>query len=230
MNDGIPGFLDRRPIIWSYSLLHCFRDICAYQGEARYITRTIKVVETPEIKWGNAVHTAFEHRVGGGKPLPLEMQAWERFAAPYDGRGARTEQWFGITAQGHACESRSPDVWGRGKVDLTIVNGETAFINDWKTGNSKYEDPFELEVSALLLHAKYPHLKKIFGTYTWLKDERVSQTYDLSNTRATWDEVCNIMTNIINWRMKSEYPKKRSPLCGWCQRFDCENNTNPNKP
>ena len=229
-NLDIPAFLDRRPIVWSYSLLHCFDDICPYQGEARYITRSIKFVETEEIKWGNRVHEAFEMRVGGNKPLPLEMQSWERFAAPYDGRGARVEQWFGITADGHACDSRAANVWGRGKVDLHIVNGEAAFVNDWKTGNSKYEDPFELEVSALLINARYPQLKKIIGQYTWLKDERTSQTYDLSNTAATWKRVCDIMTKILAWRAAGDYPKNRTPLCGWCQRFDCENNSNPSKP
>lgn len=226
----IPGFLDRRPIIWSYSLLHCFDDICAHQGEARYITKTVKFVETPEIKFGNAVHEAFELRVGGGKPLPLEMQAWERFASPYDGRGARTEQWFGITQDGHACESRSPTVWGRGKVDLHIVNGTSAFIADWKTANSKYEDPFELEINALFLHAKYPYLTKIAGHYVWLKDERTSQIYDLTDTAATWTKVCKIMDNIYAWRAAGDYPKRRSPLCNWCQRYDCENNSNPSKP
>lgn len=225
----IPAFLDRRPIVWSYSMLHCFHDICPRQGDARYIARRVKFVETEEIKWGNKVHEAFELRVGGAKPLPLEMQAWERFATPYDGRGARVEQWFGITAQGQACDSRAREVWGRGKVDLHIVNGTAAFINDWKTGNSKYEDPFELEVSALFIHAKYPHLTTIKGQYTWLKEERTSQIYDLSNTAATWAQVCNIMNNILAWRTVGEYPMRQTPLCGWCQDFTCPHNTNPRK-
>ena len=225
----IPAFLDRRPIVWSYSLLHCFDDICAHQGEARYITRSIKFVETDEIKWGNKVHEAFELRVGGGKPLPLEMQAWERFAAPYDGRGAKTEQWFGITQDGHACDSRSPTVWGRGKVDLHIVNGTNAFINDWKTNKTdKYENPFELEIGALFLHAKFPQLTKIFGQFTYLTLEKTSRLYDLSDTAATWTKICSIMNQIYSYRQQGEYPKRRSPLCSWCQRFDCPENTNPN--
>ena len=61
----IPAFLDRRPLIWSFSMLHCFRDICPHQGQARYIDKSIKFVETPAIKEGNFGHTAFEQRVGG---------------------------------------------------------------------------------------------------------------------------------------------------------------------
>lgn len=226
----IPPFLDRRPIVWSYSLLHTFRDVCAHQGEARYISKTIQFVETPETRWGNQVHAAFEHRVGGGKPLPIEMQQWERFARPFDGRGAVTEQWYYVDTSGKACDRFAPAKFGHGKIDLVLLNGETAYLNDWKSGSSKYEDPFELEVNAVLLHAKYPHLKSIVGTYTWLKEERVSKTYDLSNTAKTWNEICSIMATVYNYRQIAEFPKKQGPLCSWCQRWDCDKNSNPNRP
>lgn len=226
----IPGFLDRRPIVWSYSLLHAFDDVCPHQAEARYITKTIKFVETEQIKWGNAVHTAFEHRVGGGKPLPLDMQQWEKYAAPFDGRGARTEAWFQIDTEGKACERNAPNKFGHGKIDLHLINGETCYIGDWKTGNSKYEDPFELEIGALFLKAKYPQLKKIVGQFFWLKEDRAGTMHDLSDVGKTWNKVCSIMQTIYNYRKIAEYPKKQSPLCGWCQRWDCENNTNPDKP
>ncbi len=233
MNDqtlDIPPFLDRRPIVWSYSLLHCFDDICAHQGEARYITKTIKFVETKEIKWGNAIHTAFEHRVGGGKPLPLEMQQWESFAKPFDGRGAKTEQWFQVDTTGKLCDRNDRNKFGHGKLDLHIVNGEQAYLADWKTGNSKYEDPFELEIGALFLKAKYPQLKTIKGQFAWLKEERWGQLYDLSDVGKTWNKVCSIMQTIYNYRKIAEFPKRQSPLCSWCQRFDCESNSNLRKP
>lgn len=226
----IPNFLDRRPIIWSYSLLHCFDDICAHQGEARYINKTIKFVETPEIKYGNSVHTAFEHRVGGQKPLPLDMQKWEGFAKPFDNRGAKTEQWFGITAEGSACESRSSNVWGRGKIDLNVINGQAAYIGDWKTGNPKYEDPFELEIGALFLKVKNPQITTVKGQFFWLREDRAGVIHDLSNFQATWSKICSIMQTIENYRKVGDFPKRKTPLCGWCQRFDCDENTNPNKP
>lgn len=226
----IPAFLDRRPLVWSYSMLHAFRDICPHQGEARYITKTIKFVETDAIRQGNAVHTAFEHRIGGGKPLPLELQALEKFAKPFDGKDAKTEQWFQIDRSGNACARFAKDKFGHGKIDCYVLQGDSAYIADWKTGSSKYEDPFELEIQALLLKAKFPHLKTICGVYVWLKEGRFSKPYDLSDTAKTWEEVCSVMRGIENWRKLGEYPKKTSGLCGWCQRWDCENNSNPDKP
>jgi len=224
----IPGFLDRRPLVWSFSLLHAFRDICAHQAEARYVTKTIKFQETPQTKWGNEVHSAFEHRIGGNKPLPLEMQPWEKYAKGFDGRGAVAEQWFYVDTDGRACERFDNSKFGHGKLDLTIVNIETAYIGDWKTGKSAYEDPFELEVGAVLLHARYPKLKKIVGQYFWLAEDRPSKLYDLSDTAKTWREICSIMNTVYNYRKLGEYPKKTSGLCGWCQRYDCSENPQRN--
>lgn len=227
---AIPAFLDRRPIVWSYSLLHCFRDICPHQGQARYIDKTIQFVETPEIKFGNAGHSAFELRCGGNKPLPLEFQHWEPFAAAFDGRKPQVEQWFYIDETGRACDRFAKNKFGHGKLDLILIEGDTAYLNDWKFGSSKYEDPFELEIGALLLHAKHPNLKKIVGTYSWMKENRLSKPYDLSDTQKTWTEVCSIMNTILSYRKLGEFPKKRSGLCGWCQRWDCDQNTNSKRP
>jgi hypothetical protein len=219
----IPHVLDRRPLIWSFSMLKAFRDICPHQGAARYIRRSVQFVETPEIKWGNAVHTAFEHRVGGGRPLPQDMQQWECFAAPLDKfEGKLVEQKYGVTSEGRPCEFFAKDVWGRGKLDVVIVRDDSAYLPDWKTGNSRYEDPFELRVNAALLHARMPRLKRIMGQYVWLKDNRLGEMYDLSDTAATWKEIGEIVTTIHNWRTIDDYPKRQSPLCGWCPVTECE--------
>ena len=229
-NAPIPTFLDRRPLVWSYSLLHAFADICPHQGQARYIDKTIQFVETEAVKRGNAIHSAMEHRVGGGKPLPLDFERFEKYARIFDGRPVKTESWYQVNTQGRACDRWAKDKFGHGKIDLTLINGTTGYIGDWKSGSSKYEDPFELEVNAVLLHAKHPQLKVIKGQYFWLGEDRVSQLYDLSNTAATWQRICSIMRTVLNWRQLGEFPKKRSGLCGFCQRWDCDENSNPDRP
>ncbi len=229
----LPGFLDRRPIVWSFSLLNAFRNQCPHQGQATYIDKTTKYVETPERKFGNDGHDALDLRIGQGKPLPEAYRFCEPFAAPFDGLGAVTEGWLQIGADGKACDRFAKNKFGHGKVDLVVIRGDIAFINDWKFVSDKalkYEDPFELSIFALLLKAKYPQLNTIKGNYTYLKQGRTSQIYDVSDVGATWNEVCGLMETIYNWRKIGEFPKKRTPLCGWCWRFDCEDNTNPDKP
>lgn len=232
MTEDLPAFLDRRPLVFSYTFLDTYENKCPYLAAQRYVYKTVKYVETPEMKWGNDVHKAFELRIGGQKPLPLDMQKWEGFAAPFDGKGAKTEQQLGIDRQGYSCRffSDKPQVFLRGKLDTTVLEGTTAYMADWKTGNPKYESRFELDVGALLLHAANPQLTRIMGQYAWLRENRMSAMFDLSDTRATWGKVNEIVGKIEKDKETGMFEKRQGPLCYFCELFTCENNTNPKKP
>ena len=218
----IPAALDRRPFVGTYTILNSYKN-CGHAMFRRYVLRDQPYVETPEMKFGNEVHSAFEYRIGSNKPLPETMKHWEHFATPFDGQLAKVEQKLGISAEGKAVGFWDGSVWFRGKNDVTIVRGDTAYLADFKTGKSNYEDPFELETNAVLIHAKYPQLKKIVGSYIWLRENRVSQMYDLSDTRSTWNEICRLMGEILARRATGAFEKKKSGLCGWCSVEDCEN-------
>src|ERR1700674_5004538 len=91
MND-IPEFLKvqnrAKPfaphLVGTFTIINTYRN-CPEQMRRRYITKDLGAfVETPEMKWGNEVHEAFELRIGTGKPLPTTMQQWEQFAVPFD--------------------------------------------------------------------------------------------------------------------------------------------------
>lgn len=225
----IPASLDRRkpaapkPLVWSYTLLHTYRSICAHQAFRRFLLKDIPFQETLAMKRGNEVHSAMEYRVSGGKPLPADMRQWEPLAAAFDGKGAKVENWVGITIEGKACDSRAGNVWGRGKIDLYIVKDTTAFLLDYKTGKVR-EEPFELEVQSVFLHAKFPQLKKIMGQYAWLAENRIGKMYDLSNTAETWQTICATVRAIQSNRRPDGFDKKQSGLCGWCPVTDCEYN------
>lgn len=219
----IPTFLDRTPLIHSFSALSCYENVCPHQYYHTYIAKTVPYVETPERKRGNDVHAAFDKRVSQGIPLPPDMLQWEPFAAPFDGKGAKTELKLAITAQGAATDYwGKTGTWLRGRVDVALVNGENAYILDWKTGGSKYESRFELDVGALLLHAANPRLTKIKGAYAWLKENRLGTVYDLSDTRHAWTKVTGIVTHIERDRKRGEFEKRPGALCGWCSVESCE--------
>jgi len=152
------------------------------------------------------------------------MHQWEHFAAAVSGRGAQCELKLGITADGRACDFFAKDVQGRGKVDVSIIKDISAFITDWKTGNSKYETAFELEIGALLLHALYPHLRRIFGCYVWLKENRMGQLHDLSDTAGTWMRVQHMFARLKADRASGQFAKRQGPLCAYCPVKDCEFN------
>lgn len=226
-NRGKPMTVGDRPIVGTYTLLNTYLNICPYQANKRYIEKVIPFSETPEMKWGNQVHSAFELRVGSRKPLPVDMQHWEQFAVPFDGKPVEVEKKCGISAQGRATGFFDSDVYVRCKLDLTAVNGTVGYMLDWKTGGSKYEAPFELEIGAMMLHARYPQLKKIVGQYAWLKENRLGTVYDLSNTAGTWQYVHTTMERIKFDQANDSFEKRKGPLCAHCPVFACEHNKHP---
>ena len=214
----------QKPLIYSYTFLQCYDDICPHQAYHRYILKDVPFVKTPEMEWGNQVHSAFEYRVGGGKPLPAAMQQWEPFAAAFDGKNAKTEMQIGLSSKATIVDYfKGQDIKYRCKIDLHIVSDNKAALFDYKTGGSKYEKPLELEIQAMFLKAKYPQLKQIAGHYIWLKENRIGQKYDLSSVRATWDWCEQTVAKIEADLKRGEFEKRRGGLCkGYCPVEDCE--------
>jgi hypothetical protein len=226
----IPASLDRRPaaarsqkpLVFSYSLLNNYANVCPHQAYRKYVKKDLPFVESAAMKFGNDAHSALEYRLGG-KPLPPSMQQWEPIVAAFDGRGAVPEQKLGITIAAKPVDFFGDGVWFRGKIDVTLMDRNTAYINDWKTGSSAYESAFELETNALLLHCRYPHLTRIVGSYTWLKENRLSRMYDLSDTNGTYNKIFDLVKQFNADQKSGEWEKRRSGLCGYCDVKDCEN-------
>ncbi len=221
--DDIPPFLDRRPFVGTFTILNTFKAVCEHQAYRRYIKRDQPFVETEAMAFGNAVHTAFERRLGNKQPLPAHFREWESFAAPFDKYQVLVEQKLGMTERARTTGFFDSDVWFRGKADAVVLQDDKAFIADWKSGSSKYEDPFELATNALLLKVKYPEIKKVIGSYAWLKENRMSQQYDLSDFKSTFMEITRLMKLIAEKRQSGEWIKQKSGLCGYCSVADCEN-------
>jgi len=217
----------QKPFVFSFTVINTFL-ICAHQMYRRYVKKDVVFKGTPESEWGNQVHSAFEYRLGG-KPLPTNMVQWEPLVAPLDGLGARAEVKLGITAQGKPTGFFDENVWLRGKADVIAISGTACFLPDWKTGKPR-EEPLELAVNAMLVHAHNPYLRTFTGSYVWLKENRMGVPHDVSDTNSTWAKVNNIVEDIKDCMQSGDWHKRKSPLCGWCDVFDCEHNSNPKKP
>lgn len=214
-----------KPLTLTFTILNTY-DICPHQMYRRYIRKDLPFIETPEMKWGNDVHSALEYRMGG-KPLPANMQHWEPIAAAIAERKPRTEQQLAVTHHGTPADywdKKTPPFF-RGKNDITLMNGTKALLIDWKTGGSKYEKSFELETNAMLIHAHNPHLTEISGCFAWLKENRMGDIHPLTDTRSTFATVHNKAEEIADRMAMNEWEKRKGPLCGFCNVFDCENNS-----
>jgi hypothetical protein len=219
-DNRMPDF--SKPLVYSYTLLKT-ADTCLYKCFRQYVKRDLPFDKTPEIDWGNRVHEAMEYRIGG-KPLPQDMMHWEPIVSAYVDRGAKSEKKTGITRECKPTGFFDKDVWLRCKIDVTMLQGSVVFISDFKTGNSRYEDPFELEIQALTLKAAIPAITRVAGHYAWLKENRIGEIHDLSDFQATWAKINNKVEAIEDCQVSGEWPKTKNPLCPWCAIVDCEFN------
>jgi hypothetical protein len=182
----------------------------------------VPYVETPELKKGDEIHTAMEQRLKG-KPLPKPMYRYEFFVQPLQRYKIQPEMKLGVTVEGKPCSFFASDVWGRGKIDVPIIVKDSAVLLDWKTGKV-WEDPFELQVQAVLLNAHHPELNRIVGSYVWLNESRVGVIYDLTDTQKTWGKIHEIMAEVATCEINNKWEKKPGKLCAWCPVKSCEHN------
>jgi hypothetical protein len=132
---------------------------------------------------------------------------------------------LGIREDGSVCDFFAKDVWLRGKIDATVVRDNMAAIWDWKSGRNEREERSELEVHGVLLKAWQPSVQKITAHYVWLQSARVGKPHDVSDTEKTLTEIRRTMGTVANCLEIENFPKRRNPLCHWCDVLDCENNT-----
>lgn len=216
--------------VGTYSFYNAFEN-CPHKAFHIYVAKSVPYVETPEMKWGNDVHSAMENRIKHGTPLPETMAAAEHVAEQFQ-RMSKTvtvqvEQKLAMTAGGLPCDFWSPEVWFRGKLDCTTMAlslSTSAWLVDWKTGNVR-EEPFELETNALLLKVNYPQLETIQGEYFWMKTGQNGLRYTLNNHSQTFAKLQALRAEAEGYFASGVWPKRKNPLCGWCGVTSCENNT-----
>lgn len=203
---------------------------CPHKAWHIYVLKDIPYVETPEMKWGNAVHTAMEYRLSGRAELPQAMLAAEPICQTIDALPQqypqRVEYRLGMTAKGEPCDYFGDAVWFRGKADWSVRAMGASWILDWKTGNPR-EEPFELETNALLLKVNHPELDHIVGQYFWMKTGQIGLRYTLTRFGVTFARLQSIRAEMeVLDALNQPWPKKKNPLCGWCGVKSCEHNKN----
>lgn len=213
-------------MIFSYTFLRDEAN-CPHKAYRLYVTRDLpKEPASPEMEHGITVHRVLESCVASGRSVPDDLACVRPLMDQFEwirqmGAAVKAELGLAIDEAGKSVDFWSRDAWLRGKLDAVAIGKEFAFIIDWKTGKSR-EDPFELQVQALLLKAKYPTLKEIKGCYSWLKEQRQGEPHDLSDTERTMHSVRAQIAEIE--QHSKPWPKRPNPLCGWCRVLDCEHN------
>jgi hypothetical protein len=164
------------------------------------------------------VHKALEKRVRDGKPLPLNLQHLEKYAARFANASGQimTEQQLCIDKEFNPCDWFGKDAWCRAILDLAIVNEETAVLVDYKTG--KITDDFtQLRLAAVMFMLHMPKVQKCTICYMWTKHKSItSEEFTRDQIKET---ISDIMPRLGRYNY-AHWNKEFEPRPGWlCKKY-----------
>jgi hypothetical protein len=211
-------------IHWSYSSLKDFSN-CPKQYYHVKVAQDYTKSVTEQMLYGTAVHKAAEDYVRDGTPL---AKNYESFKPSLDALlaidGTRyPEHKMALTVEREPCDFDDKNRWVRGIVDLLIVDGDTAYIVDYKTGNNKYPDPKQLKLMALMTYAHFPVVDKIKAGLLFItRNSFVPEAYARVDINKLWAEFTPTLERLRLAYENSVWPPSPSGLCGWCPVDSCK--------
>ena len=211
-------------ISWSYSSLKTFQQ-CPKKYYHIKVAKDFKDKDSAATIYGKDVHRVAEEYIRDGTPIPEKYKFIEpTLEALNKIPGDKyCELKMGLTIGLEATGFLSDDTWWRGIVDLLIVNGEEAYMVDYKTSkNAKYADMGQLDLLAAAVFAHFPMVKKIKSALIFvvsndfLKKEHVSEKIKEYISPYQFD-LSRLETALENgvWNANA------GPLCAYCPVNTC---------
>ncbi len=174
---------------WSYSRIKSFEQ-CPKQFYHLKIARDYKEPYTDAMRYGTEAHAVAEDFINDDKPIPNKFNFMKPVLEALKARDGEKhcEMKMGLTRGLEPCSFSSKQVWWRGIVDLVIINGEKAWIVDYKTSRSaKYADKGQLELMALATFKYFPKIKTInAGLLFVISNNFIKETYTDDMIPALW--------------------------------------------
>jgi hypothetical protein len=190
------------------------------------------IIEPPaeHLTYGLEVHKAAEEYIRDGKPIPEKyryMQAALDRLKAIEGEKL-CEYQMGLTKGLEPCDFFDKgQVWWRGIADLIILNGDSAYVIDYKTGKSaRYADTKQLEILSLALFKHFPDIKKVkAGLLFVVSKDLVKANFEADRAHEYWirwlEDTFRLerafKTNVWN-------PKPNFSCSKWCPVKDCIHN------
>lgn len=201
---------------WSFSSLKQMIN-CPRQYHEIKILKNYISVDTQATLYGKEVHSALESYVRDGVPL---AKNYSQFQAAVDALlqipGDRyCELKMGLKADRVTpCEFDDPEYWVHGIADLIIVDGDIAYVTDYKTGSARYADTKQLRLMSLMIYARFPEVQAVKGGLLFLgqnifipDDNRREQINDL------WKSFDPALRQLNLYLQRGEWPANPTGLC-----------------
>lgn len=220
---------------WSFSMLDMFAQ-CPKKAFHKYMLKE-KEPESEAMRKGNLFDKAIEARLQKGTPLPAEYAQWGDKAASVasfckGGAKLATQMKLGLRKDFTPCGFFDKDVWGRGALDVLVLNYPTAIIIDWKTGKNSESKPWyngglQIKIFALFVLKHYPKINKITAFNVYEKEFGNPYQFTRDDQGMLWKEVLPKIITVEKAFAQQSWPACKGPLCGYCPVVTC--NFHPEK-
>jgi hypothetical protein len=208
---------------WSFSSLKDFVNCPKQYQEIKVLKRFTKF-PTEQMRYGTEVHKACEDYVGEGVPL---AENYKRFQPVLDSLvaipGTKYPEYRMALDKDRQVSTYGKGYWVRGIVDLLIVDGDHAFLVDYKTGSNRYPDPKQLKLMALMTFAHFPEVNKVKAGLLFVMHESfMDEEYTRDQIPKLWSYFENDLERLSLSYENDTWQANPTPLCGWCPVRTCE--------
>ena len=215
-----------KSVQWSFSSLKDFIGCPKRYYEVK-VVKNFESKVTEAITYGKEVHTALEEYVRDGKALPVNYQRFQKMVdelKAIDG-DKLVEHEMALLPDRTPCAFDDPKRWVRGIADLLIVNGDTAWVVDYKTGSDRFADADQLKLMALMAFAHYPSVQKVKGALLFvLKNTLITEDYTREQIDLLWESFIPKLKRLELSYSTNEWVENPSPLCRFCPVTSCHYN------
>jgi hypothetical protein len=212
---------------WSYSSLSLFQQCPKKYHELR-VVKKVKDAPSTAIIYGLEAHKIAEEYIRDGKEIP---PAYAYLKPILDSliamKGEKhCEMKLAVTEDLAPCGFDDPNAWWRGIADLVILQGETARILDYKTGNSRYADTKQLELLSLAVFAHYPQIQNTkAGLLFVVHKDFVPASYSKADSVELWKKWRQETTRLDSAYENNVWNPTQNFTCrNYCPVTDCHHN------
>jgi hypothetical protein len=211
---------------WSYSGLKQFVN-CPKQYHEVKVLQNFQPKVTQQMQYGTEVHKALEDYARTCAPLPKFYKKFKSLVdvlleIPGD---KYIEHKMALTNSKQPCAFDADDYWVRGIADLLIVDGDDAFVIDYKTGSNRYPDPKQLKLMALMVFAHFPDVVRVRGGLLFVvHNSFLPDEYERKRVDQYWADFAPELERLSLCVDTNMWPTNPTGLCRWCPVTTCQFN------
>jgi|TARA_Y100000401_G_C8303031_1_gene215317 hypothetical protein len=215
---------------WSYSKANTFKQ-CPKKYYHLKVAKDVVDRPSAAMAYGTRVHRAAENYIKNDTELETEYEFLRPVLDAFNNiEGEKyCELRLGVAKHKgdyYPTKFFGKDVWYRGVADLLIVNGDKAYLVDYKTGKSiDYADTTQLDLMAGAVFVNFPEVKVIKSALSFvvcngfIKKEHTVDMYE--SYLSVFDEV---LDRIEVAHDTGVWNAVEGGLCGFCPVTSCEHN------